>query len=1021
MNVFTFINKLKQGTLFVASIAMIILSAAPVGVTAASSDSLYTYSMYSASGSVSNSANANSSVDLNLIGDWTSSTEGTEFSGNLTSTQSVGYANPSGDTINVDGSEAVGAAVIISYQGPAPGTCYDDSQNISQIGFFGNNTAQIKLQLSKCRSGQVYPECRIAGLNTPSGNYALRGNERLQDGNDYRIECVKAPDSGSSTTVEMRVTSLTESGNTSVKSFNIPATGSIRSSSSLSVGNKYPLPSQSKNSDQFNGTVKTISYCRGDTLNAAQNCLDEEVSVEPSPATACNDGIDNDGDGLVDLADLGCDDSNDNDEYNAPPPTIGVDEVKYAYAENPGEVVFSWRGNEQTIYYGLTSDYGNQAVAGDSAITPVDIEGPFREVKLSGLSSGTTYHYKIGEAGDDYTFKTAAGPTDSFKAIAVGDTIAESCRSYQDAMNAVFESEAADADLMLHGGDISIANECGEQAVHEYYTDIESITRETAFMPAWGNHEYGQPTHDAPAGTPRDTLANYKGRSYIPNAQTIPNDTPTKTSHPGCGAEIGSSVNTCMGEDWGWYVTGRVMFITYPENAWNSFSDFRDKADVIMSQAQNDEDIDFIVTYGHMPLLSSTDWDTGPEREAAFGYLGDTYGAGSVAGGKYILNIAGHRHNLEVLDGFHGVKQVVNGGGGQGLISFQSLLQESEFQAKKLGFVTLDYNADSRELTQQLICGVAIYNDAYTCDPGEVIYSQVFTSSVVPPVEQPATLQTQITNNQTEQEVGQQTSYDVNVQNVGDMDASDVEAVVTIPANTSIVNSGSGVVSGQTVTYNLSSVAGNSSLNNTLTLQLDSGSDGEQIAIEVLVSATNNACNETDSDCTDSDIDTVVSQPTLIEVVTNPSIESDLNGWLGKYGGTSVVAITRSQEQAHTGTSSIKVEGLSGASNRKSGFSDSPDLVSSTEAGRTYSGSIWVKPQEAGQQIVFRLREWTSGWSLVTDEKLTYTATGTDWVNITNEITAQQNGNHLAFIVYGQDVDSGDYFYVDDLSFTTTP
>ena len=43
----------------------------------------------------------------------------------------------------------------------------------------------------------------------------------------------------------------------------------------------------------------------------------------------CNDGIDNDGDGLTDLADPGCENAQDNDEYNDPPPTTqcsdGVD------------------------------------------------------------------------------------------------------------------------------------------------------------------------------------------------------------------------------------------------------------------------------------------------------------------------------------------------------------------------------------------------------------------------------------------------------------------------------------------------------------------------------------------------------------------------------------------------------------------------------------------------------------------------------------------------------------------------
>ncbi len=45
---------------------------------------------------------------------------------------------------------------------------------------------------------------------------------------------------------------------------------------------------------------------------------DEYNEVTPSPATACSDGVDNDGDGLTDLADPGCSDASDDDEYNAP-------------------------------------------------------------------------------------------------------------------------------------------------------------------------------------------------------------------------------------------------------------------------------------------------------------------------------------------------------------------------------------------------------------------------------------------------------------------------------------------------------------------------------------------------------------------------------------------------------------------------------------------------------------------------------------------------------------------------------
>jgi hypothetical protein len=54
---------------------------------------------------------------------------------------------------------------------------------------------------------------------------------------------------------------------------------------------------------------------------------DEYNEVTPPAPAACNDGVDNDGDGLVDLADPGCSDTSDDDEYNEPLPQCsdGID------------------------------------------------------------------------------------------------------------------------------------------------------------------------------------------------------------------------------------------------------------------------------------------------------------------------------------------------------------------------------------------------------------------------------------------------------------------------------------------------------------------------------------------------------------------------------------------------------------------------------------------------------------------------------------------------------------------------
>jgi hypothetical protein len=659
--------------------------------SAASPSSLYTFDFRNTNGSLPNLAASNTTAPMTLVGSWVSDSSGTQFSGDKVSTSSVGYAKPiAGSTISATASESVGATALYTYTGGCP----TDSQNISQIGSFATNVSQVKLQISKCRSGLVYPECRIAGSLTPQTAYAVRGTTPIQANTTYRQTCTKSPDTATSSTLVMELVRISQNGNqTFSNSFTIPRTGSIQSTSHLSVANKYPLPSQTNNTDQFSSKVVRVSYCKAANLADAQTCLSEEV---PAVVTTPPD-----------------------------PNPASVDEVKYSFGNSPEEVVFSWRGAENTIYYGLTTSLGSQAVASLSAITPVDIAGPFMEARLQGLTPGATYFYKIGSSGEQYTFTSSPANRQSFKAISIGDTIVESCRSYQAQMNQLVL--AKNANFMLHGGDISIANECGNHAVHEFYSNIEPFTRSKAFMPVWGNHEYGSPTANSPAGTVRDSLDNYKGRSAIPNPQTVPNDTATQTSHPGCGQASGSTVNTCRGEDWGWFRSGSVLFISFPEPWPGAITDWQTKVTPLMQSAQTDPTVDYIVTYGHRPIYSSTSWTPGTSYESVFTTLSNTFGPN--AGGKYVLNITQHRHNMEVFESMSGgVMHVVNGGGGQGLLGFQSILPGSTFRAKRLGFSTLEYDGVSRQLVFKMICGPSTSGETLSCTPGSEIYSKTFSA-----------------------------------------------------------------------------------------------------------------------------------------------------------------------------------------------------------------------------------------------------------------------------------------------------
>jgi hypothetical protein len=55
----------------------------------------------------------------------------------------------------------------------------------------------------------------------------------------------------------------------------------------------------------------------------------------------------------------------------------------------------------------------------------------------------------------------------------------------------------------------------------------------------------------------------------------------------------------------------------------------------------------------------------------------------------------------------------------------------------------------------------------------------------------------------------------------------------------------------------------------------------------------------------------------------------------------------------------------------------------------------------------------------VSEGKITVTPASTDWFKLEVPITALQNGTSIAFAVYGNDVDAGEYVYIDDLSLTS--
>lgn len=320
----------------------------------------------------------------------------------------------------------------------------------------------------------------------------------------------------------------------------------------------------------------------------------------------------------------------------------GNDEVHYTVTGSTSGttgVVIDWRGPDSSLQYGTSTAYGQSVTGVAPSILPYSSSGPFWEAAINGLSPNTVYHYKIGVSSPDYTFKTA--PTigsSGFKVDAIADV--GDTATYANVAKVASLIKSDNPDLVLIPGDLSYANAHGQQAADNHFNDemvwsANSLNYASAYMPAWGNHEWD---------SSGDNLKNYKGRFWLPNAQT----------------SSGSPSVSCCSEDWYWFDYGNVRFIAYPEPWSGAWSDWKTKVGTIMDAAQADSNIKFIITFGHRPAFSSGHH---PGDNTLAGYMASLNSTHN----KYVLNLNGHSHNYERTFPQNGVTHITVGTGGASL------------------------------------------------------------------------------------------------------------------------------------------------------------------------------------------------------------------------------------------------------------------------------------------------------------------------------------------------------------------
>ncbi len=361
-----------------------------------------------------------------------------------------------------------------------------------------------------------------------------------------------------------------------------------------------------------------------------------------------------------------------------------VDEVHYTYT-GAASVTFDWRGAPSTIRFGRTRRYGRTVAAHTPTPLPFSSKGPFWEAPLTGLKPGTTYHYSIG-GGPDATFSTA--PVGPMRFDVEGDVGASTDFS---GVSTTERQIAADHPaFVLVVGDLTYGNDEGQQAVDQAFDDVMVWSRTAAYMPAWGNHEWDEPTDD---------LRNYKGRFAIPHPHASP----------------GAPAKGCCGEDWGWFDAGGVRFISYPEPYSDAtWPDWQKQVGPIMAAAQADPKIHFIVTFGHRPAYSTGYHPGDPTLAAIMNGFGDRYS-------KYVLNLNGHSHDYERFQPIHHVVHITSGGSGSLEPPWTSSDPRTAYRAMHLEHLRIDVTATALRI--QAICGPSIDHEDMKCAPGTVIDS----------------------------------------------------------------------------------------------------------------------------------------------------------------------------------------------------------------------------------------------------------------------------------------------------------
>lgn len=130
-----------------------------------------------------------------------------------------------------------------------------------------------------------------------------------------------------------------------------------------------------------------------------------DIGFDETPAgggggTQCSDGIDNDGDSLIDLADPGCANSSDNDESNSPPPgTICSSTVSSVVGLQAEVNALATSAHTKSTLTGTLASVSAALASGDKETARTQLASFVREVvKLSNLKGNPANRIPVAQA-----------------------------------------------------------------------------------------------------------------------------------------------------------------------------------------------------------------------------------------------------------------------------------------------------------------------------------------------------------------------------------------------------------------------------------------------------------------------------------------------------------------------------------------------------------------------------------------------------------------------------------------------